>query len=215
MPRPPSKCVLLLLFSAGPPELPPSPQLKLPRIPVLPISSDVPYTITVTTVSAPLARSKSPPADKPVFPPVPLTPDGLEFKLHRRLRVRAKIMRTNTGTTVATFLGKDNDKDKGAARPPIDAEVSPREWIPEDATPLVSDEKGKENPQRRAQDGSFGGAHGEERGTWVQRATFGSRFRLDCPPSFAVHNLECAVSVRMGRAFVFRWLTGVNSMISS
>ena len=34
----------------------------------------------------------------------------------------------------------------------------------------------------------------EEMGVWVQRATFRSAFRLNCPPSFAVHDIECAVS---------------------
>ena len=55
-------------------------QLALPDIPVLPLFSDIPYIITVTTTSAPLAREKAS-ADKATFPPLPRDPHELEFEV--------------------------------------------------------------------------------------------------------------------------------------
>ena len=160
----------------------------IPNIPVLPLLADIPYNILVTTTSAPTTLAKSPPADKPVFPPVPPTPDALEFALHRTLRLRASIYSARASADVVCILGRENaradaDRARYRRRAPVTADVPPREWVPEQGK-LVGDEKGK---------GRECGPGGDEKGVWVQRATFGSTFRLNCPPSFAVHNIECAV----------------------
>ena len=82
-------------------------QLAIPNIPVLPLFSDIPYTVTVRTTSAPTTRAKAEahPPDKPVFPPVPLAPDDLEFALRRHLKIRAKYMRASASGDVVQILG--------------------------------------------------------------------------------------------------------------
>ena len=167
-------------------------QLALPDIPVLPLFSDIPYKITVTTTSAPLAREKAH-ADKDkgkgttsTFPPPPRDPHELEFELEQRLQLRADIFKGREGKashTVATILGGKKEKEKGTSTK-IDIELPEREWVPLGAA-LVSD--GKEKEKERA------GGDGAGKGSWVQRATFQSTFRLNCPPAFAVQNIDCNV----------------------
>ena len=169
-------------------------QLAIPDIPVLPLFSDIPYKITITTTSAPLAREKAH-ADKDkgkgttsTFPPLPRDPHELEFELEQRLQLRADIFKGREGKashTVATILGGKKDKEKGKGAPTkIDIELPEREWVPLGAA-LVSDGKEKE---KAGEDGAGAG-----KGSWVQRATFRSTFRLSCPPAFAVQNIDCNV----------------------
>ena len=169
-------------------------KFKLPDIPVLPLLTDIPYSISITAVSAPMTQAKSPPPDKPLFPAVPMGPDGVEFKLHRRLRIRTKVFSTRAGNDISCFLGKgaaeERNKTPGKPRPPVDVEIPPREWIPEGAAAPLGEKDGKRVS-------SSGSGDPDGKGIWVQRATFGSTFRLDVPPSFALHNIECAV--RLGR----------------
>ncbi|PIL33878.1 hypothetical protein GSI_03584 [Ganoderma sinense ZZ0214-1] len=170
-------------------------ELSLPDIPVLPLFSDIPYAITVTTTTPPQPR-RSPEADpagsKPLFPPVPQSADELEFALHRTVRLRAKYMRASESGDVALFIGKK--RVLGSA--PVETELPEKEWttLREAERALVDDggekksEKGKGSPDViEAEKGE-----GEGKGSWVQRATFRSVFRLNCPPAFAVHNIECS-----------------------
>ncbi|KAI0684386.1 hypothetical protein C8Q76DRAFT_788686 [Earliella scabrosa] len=170
-------------------------QLAIPNIPVLPLFSDIPYTITVRTTSAPIARSKAEahPPDKPFFPPVPASAHDVEFTVQRDVRIRAQYMVGSASETVAHFLGgkaKQGGTSKSYARPPVDVEVPQRVWLSLDANgePVVEgEEKGKEK-QRAG--GSGGDA--DAKGVWAQRATFHSTFKLSCAPAFSVHNIDCA-----------------------
>ena len=67
-------------------------QLLLPDTPVRPLFVQIPFEIHVKTTLAPVARAKADahPADKPVFPPPPVSYSEVEFKLHRQLRLCAK-----------------------------------------------------------------------------------------------------------------------------
>ncbi|KAI1791734.1 hypothetical protein LXA43DRAFT_888775 [Ganoderma leucocontextum] len=141
-------------------------ELALPDIPVLPLFSDIPYTITVTTTSAPLSREKAN-ADKAIYPPVPHDPHEIEFDLHQKLLFRAQDYKGKASTSVATILGGKKEKRPQAV---VDVSLPEKEWAPFNST--------------------LGGASGGK-GSWVQRATFQSTFRLNCPPAFAVHNIEC------------------------
>ncbi|KAI0737846.1 hypothetical protein C8Q80DRAFT_1114565 [Daedaleopsis nitida] len=159
-------------------------ELALPNIPVLPLFSTIPYTIHVRTTSAPLPHSKLP-ADRPVFPPVPSSAGEIDFRLHRSLKIRAEHRRENPTGDVAVFLGRrliDRliDKDKDGREPPVEVDVPAREWAPLSRTV----EKAAANEKQQDP--------GEEKGVCVQRTTFRSAFRLTCPPSFAVQNIECA-----------------------
>ena len=143
------------------------------------------YTVTVRTTSAPTTRAKADahPPDKPVFPPVPLAPDDLEFAHRRHLKIRAKYMRASASGDVVQILGgKEKERMKRTA--PVEADVAAREWLSlgADGRPVDGD-KGKEGQ----------GDDPDAKGVWVQRATFHSTFSLSCPPAFALHNVECSV----------------------
>ncbi|PIL33882.1 hypothetical protein GSI_03588 [Ganoderma sinense ZZ0214-1] len=166
-------------------------ELSLPDIPVLPLFSDIPYTVTVTTTTPPQPRrdSEADPAgsnsnsnSKPLFPPVPQSADELEFALHRMVRLRAKFMRASASGDVALFLGKKRVLGSGVA--PVEMELPEKEWTTAGSA-LVDD--GEKKSEKGSEDGIGAG-----KGSWVQRATFRSVFRLNCPPAFAVHNVECS-----------------------
>ncbi|KAH9937914.1 uncharacterized protein BXZ73DRAFT_100129 [Epithele typhae] len=155
-------------------------ELSLPDIPVLPLSAVIPYTISVTTETPPLTRAKAAglSSDKGVFPPIPTTPDAVEFKLRRRVKIMALKINSKSHKDICLFPGEkaaEKERKDGTLRPPTAAKVSPGEFVPERAP---GDEK------RTAGD--------KDAGTWVQRATFDSTLRLDCPPSFALSNIECS-----------------------
>ncbi|KAI0800098.1 hypothetical protein C8Q74DRAFT_1214134 [Fomes fomentarius] len=163
-------------------------ELALPDIPVLPLFSDIPYAITVITTSAPLSKAKADahPLDKLVFPPVPAAPHGLEFALHRNLTIRAKWMRATSSAAVAHFLGgRESDRKNLGA---VGFEVPAREWVPLDAITGANSEKGKDK-----ESGSVpADVDPDTKGVWVQRATVEGTLKLNCSPSLALHNIECA-----------------------
>lgn len=164
-------------------------ELALPDIAVLPLFSDIPYAITVITTSAPLSKEKADahPLEKPVFPPVPAAPHSLEFALHRNLTIRAKWMRATNSAAVAHFLGGRESDRKNLG--PVGFEVPAREWVPLDAITGANAEKGKDK-----ESGSVpADVDPDTKGVWVQRATVEGTFTLNCPPSLALHNIECAV----------------------
>ena len=63
----------------------------------------------------------------------------------------------------------------------IESDIPEKEWVPHKNTILTNIE-GKDQQSEE-----------QGKGTWVQRAMFQSTFRLNCPPSFAVANIECSV----------------------
>ncbi|KAI0741772.1 hypothetical protein C8Q80DRAFT_1110257 [Daedaleopsis nitida] len=165
-------------------------ELALADIPVLPIFSTIPYSISVTTTSPPLSRSKANalPADKPVFPPVPASPHDMEFKLNRRLKLTASGTIHEPTMDVASFLG---GKEGERASAPIEADVPGRLWVP---LASATEDTYKETESEKGQVGERGSeaADPNAMGMWVQRATYRSTFRLTCAPSFAVENIRCS-----------------------
>lgn len=153
-------------------------------------------TIHVRTTSAPDPHAKLP-ADRPVSPPVPASPGETEFKLHRSLKMRAKIRRAKPSSDVAAFLGKKlKDKDKDGREAPVDVDVPAPEWAPLNRTGAGDVEKAQGKAQDREQQPAAGGSDPDgEKCVCVQRATFRSAFRLTCPPFFRVHSIECSVGV--------------------
>ncbi|KAH9939407.1 uncharacterized protein BXZ73DRAFT_43774 [Epithele typhae] len=147
-------------------------RLSIPHIPVLPIASTIPYTITVTTTTPPLTRAQA--AARPLFPPIPHDPDALEFKLRRHMFVRAGTHKTRPTADAAHFLGAAAQRAASRGeptRPPVSRNVDGGQWLP--AAADGSEKKG------RAED---------EKGMWVQRAVFESTFSIDVAPSFAIDN---------------------------
>ncbi|KAI0355529.1 hypothetical protein OH77DRAFT_1521078 [Trametes cingulata] len=138
---------------------------SIPDISPLPLFVPIPFVIKVKTITPPLTRAKADghPPDKPVFPPAPSSYSTLEFKLKRKLFIRARTFTEKPSTDVQLF-----STDRAGA---VDEELPERRWL---SLPGESDEKSS-----------------NARGVWIQRATFRGTFRLDCPPTFALDIIQC------------------------
>ncbi|PIL37728.1 hypothetical protein GSI_01422 [Ganoderma sinense ZZ0214-1] len=147
-------------------------ELALPNIQSLPLFSDIPYVITVTTTTAPLSHSKAHEhtGEKEIFPPVPHDPHEIEFELHRLVKFSAKIMPGLASEDVATFLGGKSEK-----RPQVQVAVDfpAPQWV----------------------SSSSDGGEKSRTGSWVQRGTYRSTFRLNCPPTFTVDNIDASYTL--------------------
>ncbi|PIL37725.1 hypothetical protein GSI_01419 [Ganoderma sinense ZZ0214-1] len=142
-------------------------KLALPNIQSLPLFSDIPYIINVTTTTAPLSHGKAHEhaGEKEIFPPVPRDPHEIEFELHRLVKFSAKITPGRASEDIATFFGGKSEK-----RPQIQVAVD----LPA--------------PRSVSSDGGSGEKVGT--GSWVQRGTYRSAFRLNRPPTFTVDNID-------------------------
>ncbi|KAI0691290.1 hypothetical protein C8T65DRAFT_670569 [Cerioporus squamosus] len=146
-------------------------ELVFPDLPVLPLFTDIPFIINVTTTTAPLTRAKADahPDNKPIFPPPPAIHSEIDFRLVRHMKVRAKHRSRESIDDVAYFLGANTIPSRMA----VDTDLLPKEWV------VV----------QHGGDSEEGG--GEETGTWVQRARFQTSVRLGVPPTFVSPTIEC------------------------
>ncbi|KAI0675742.1 hypothetical protein C8Q78DRAFT_346210 [Trametes maxima] len=147
-------------------------ELSIPDEPVFPLFSPIPVVIKVQTTTPPTARHKAEaiPLDKPIFPPAPDSYSKLEFKLQRKASLSAQKVEEHATFNVTMF-----SQDASAV---VDVDVPEKEWVPAD----ISEKTG----------GSRDAIHSHtSKGSWIQRATFRTTIRLDCPPSFAIHTLKC------------------------
>ncbi|KAI8989923.1 hypothetical protein BD414DRAFT_460256 [Trametes punicea] len=147
-------------------------QLMIPDLTVHPLFAPIPFVIDVKTITPPIARAQAEvhPPDKPVFPPVPSAFNMMQFKLQRKLHIRARAF-TGFATSDDAALTKDAASGVTALLPEM-------EWTPLDCT-----SKKRESPG--------------DKGTWIQRARFQSTFSLDCPHSFAIDNIRCEYALAL------------------
>ncbi|TFK83755.1 hypothetical protein K466DRAFT_497860 [Polyporus arcularius HHB13444] len=141
-------------------------ELLYPDIPALPLFTDIPFIINVTTTTAPLTRAQADalPENKPIFPPPPAIHSEINFRLMRITRIRATRFGAENAEDVAYFLGANTIPSKLA----VETDLPPKEWV------VVQ---------------SSGG--GEEKGVWVQRARFQTSVTLSVPPTFLCPTIEC------------------------
>ncbi|RPD67562.1 hypothetical protein L226DRAFT_529889 [Lentinus tigrinus ALCF2SS1-7] len=151
-------------------------ELLLTDMPVLPLFTDIPFIINVTTTTAPLTRSKADahPESKPIFPAPPAIHTAIDFRLMRIMRLRANCYTTELIEDVAYFLGAKTAPSKLA----VDTDLPPKEWV---AVQPGGGEREK--------------GSGEEEGVWVQRARFQTHVRLGVPPTFSSLTIECLYSL--------------------
>ncbi|OJT10307.1 hypothetical protein TRAPUB_13175 [Trametes pubescens] len=154
--------------------------LSIPNLPAYPLHVSIPFIIKIKSISATLARAKADalPADKPAFPAVPVTYEQLTFKLKSKMRIQARAHKDTPTSDVMVFA-------RGATSEAFTADVPPREWVPLESDGGDEKKRGEVGP--------------ETKGTWIQRATFQSSFRLDCPPTFSTETIQCdyALAVRV------------------
>ncbi|KAI0328201.1 hypothetical protein GY45DRAFT_1018698 [Cubamyces sp. BRFM 1775] len=149
--------------------------LRLPDISTFPLYVPIPFVIDVSTTSAPLTRSKADayPRDKPIFPPVPTAYHLLDFKLRRHVHISMR-------DDFQAQDGTDTVADICSAASTVEQEVPEREWVPLES---IGDKKIEIGPSTK--------------GTWVQRATFQSTFRLDCSHTFSTKTISCTYALEL------------------
>ncbi|KAH9884970.1 hypothetical protein C8Q73DRAFT_718674 [Cubamyces lactineus] len=145
-------------------------EIMIPDIPVLPLFVPIPFVINIKSTTPPLTRAaaETHPPDKPIFPPVPTAYHLLDFTLQRTLRIRARTFKAASTSDVIVFR---------SATMAVEEDIPEREWVPLD---------GREKEKSP-----------DTKGTWVQRASFRSTFRLDCPHTFATDNIICGYSLEL------------------
>ncbi|KAJ8482999.1 hypothetical protein ONZ51_g4996 [Trametes cubensis] len=148
--------------------------LTLPDLNEFPLFVPIPFVICIETTSPPLSRSKAGahPQDKPVFPAVPTSYRLLEFTLRRHISIRSRGDSWHDSSETIAYIG-------AAARAAVKQSIPERVWV----------------PLGHGRDGASEDPSPDPMGTWVQRATFWSTFRLDCSHSFSVHNITCTHSL--------------------
>ncbi|KAI0364602.1 hypothetical protein BV20DRAFT_1125507 [Pilatotrama ljubarskyi] len=139
---------------------------SIPMTSPLPSFVPIPFIIKIQTTTTPLTRAKADthPPDKPIFPPVPASYDMLDFKLRRKLYLRAGSLKEKPSSDVYTFTPV-----RGVT---VEADIAEKEW-------------------RLLEGGSEKEKSPDAKGVWIQRATFRGTFGLDCPPTFAVDIIKC------------------------
>ncbi|KAM5542508.1 hypothetical protein V8D89_003967 [Ganoderma adspersum] len=148
-------------------------EFSIPDVRVLPLFCDIPYKIKIVTTTAPLTAAKAlaHPAGKPIFPSPPSAHTEINFKVCRRVYIRAKRFTAVGESDVAFILGEGTNPSK--PHPAVVMEEQERVWMPLKAR----NEKEK------------GG--GDERGVWVQKVQFTSKMRITVPPTFATRLIHC------------------------
>ncbi|KAI9059986.1 hypothetical protein FKP32DRAFT_1595734 [Trametes sanguinea] len=141
-------------------------QITLPDVSALPLYTRIPFFTDILTTSPPLTRAKADTfsSGKPVFPSVPTAFTALDFRLRRRLRVRADTLIENVSSDIAVFTRAT------AVISAVQGETPPGWWQPLHGV----ETKGP-----------------GEMGRWVQRSRFRSTFQLACAPSFTTDTIEC------------------------
>ena len=149
--------------------------MSIPDVKVLPLFCDIPYQIRIVTTTAPLtaAKARAHPAGKPIFPAPPTTHADVDFKVCRRVYIRAKRFTAVGESDVAFILGQGTTPSK--PHPAVVMDAPERVWVP--LKPRDEKEKGS----------------ADERGVWVQKVQLTSKMRITVPPTFATRLIHCEV----------------------
>lgn len=135
----------------------------MPHLDTFPLFTPIPYSIIVTTISAPLKRKSTAQPQKDLFPPVPRSASEIDFDLRRHVDVQTPYFPSNPEEHVADIISKAH-----TPVPPVDVEITDYMWIPEEGAK-------------------------EDRGCWMQEATFSSSMILRFTPTFLTEEIKTKV----------------------
>ena len=145
-------------------------QLKLPDVPAYPVETRVPFTLQVTTLSKLID-----PEDKiegaSIFPPLPLHPPDLEFRLECTTSANAKDFVESDRRQLVTYLGGFGPSSATDFSKNVKVEVQDKVWKPSHEH---ADEK-------------------EQTGRCERGVRFTASFILKCAPSFETAALNIKV----------------------
>ncbi|RPD75260.1 hypothetical protein L226DRAFT_570906 [Lentinus tigrinus ALCF2SS1-7] len=101
-------------------------ELLVPHMDTFPLFSDIPYTIVVTTTSAPTKRKGNAAPEKSLFPCAPRNPSEIDFELRRFIDMDTPYEPSNPEELVTDIISKAH-----APIPPVDVEVGNYVWLPD------------------------------------------------------------------------------------
>ncbi|KAI0638683.1 hypothetical protein C8Q77DRAFT_1154293 [Trametes polyzona] len=151
-------------------------ELHIPNLATYPLFTPIPFVIKIRTISVPITRAKAAayPEDRPVFPQTPTSYEQLELKIRHLVTLKAKTINMKEYWERIKDT-RPLDLYRGGA-----VNVSPRQWIP--LSSQVSHQTTKDPSP-------------DEKGSWIQEATFRSAFCLDCPPTFEIDLMKCGFTL--------------------
>ncbi|KAI0649354.1 hypothetical protein C8Q79DRAFT_904619 [Trametes meyenii] len=134
-------------------------ELLVPHLDSFPLFTPVPYSIVITTISAPTKRKGLEHPQKDIFPPIPRSASEIDFDLRRQVDLQTPYFPSNPEEHVIDIISKAH-----APVPPVDVEITDYMWIPE--------------------------AGKEDKGCWMQEATFSSSLILRYTPTFLTEEIK-------------------------
>ena len=158
----------------------------MPDIEALPILTPIPITLNITTLSKP-GKQDEWPADKPIFPSPPLTPDLVDFRLQRRVHISTYQLAATSTDHFVSYIGGLGPGLSEVVYNNVQVDVMDNVWIPS----VGGDEKT------------------QQKGQWKQEVTFKSFIRLASPPTFNATTM--AISVRLP-ALLYSWCNAFNDL---
>ncbi|KAI9000629.1 hypothetical protein BD414DRAFT_472271 [Trametes punicea] len=141
-------------------------ELLVPHLDTFPLFTPVPYSIIVTTITAPTKRKGLAQPTTDVFPPIPRSASEIGFELHRHVDLQTPYFPSNPEEHVTDIISKAH-----APVPPVEVEVTDYMWLPEE---------GK-----------------EDRGCWMQEATFHSSLSLRYTPTFVTEEIKVKYALHL------------------
>ncbi|TFK93957.1 hypothetical protein K466DRAFT_642486 [Polyporus arcularius HHB13444] len=101
-------------------------ELLVPHVDTFPLFSDIPYTIVVTTTTAPMKRKGDAAPEKSLYPSAPRNPSELDFELRRFVDMKTPYQPSNPEEHVIDIISKAH-----APTPPVEVEVGNYHWLPD------------------------------------------------------------------------------------
>ncbi|KAI0768149.1 hypothetical protein BD413DRAFT_140325 [Trametes elegans] len=141
-------------------------ELLVPHLDTFPLFAAIPYSIILTTTSAPTKRKGLAQPQKDIFPPVPRSASEIDFELRRHVDLKTPYFPSNPEEHVADIISKAH-----APVPPVDVEITDHIWLPEE---------GK-----------------EDKGCWMQEATFHSSMILRYTPTFLTEEIKTKYTLHL------------------
>lgn len=147
-------------------------EMKIPEIKTLPLFTNIPVIIHITTTTKPMKRDESSEGEDSkgrIFPCPPQEPKEIELFLRRRIRLSARGWDDEGKENISSLGGLG--KVGGAKEGQIEFHVGETRWNPSDS------DKGK--------------------GCWVQESTVNTSIHLTTTPSFMTHVMSIEYMLRI------------------
>ena len=105
-------------------------QLLVPHMPTFPLFTYIPYSIIITTLSAPVTRKGNEGPEKNLYPPIPCSASELDFEMRRWVDMETPYKPSNPEEHVVDIISKAH-----TPIPPVEVEMGNYEWVPDQERP--------------------------------------------------------------------------------